>query len=100
MSVVVTLKFRANVQKLEALFVTNEAEFEEIAAAAKDMGALRHRFVAAEGEALVIDEWESAEAFDKFFASQDRIPELMAEADVTGPPEVKFYRPIDDPGEF
>jgi hypothetical protein len=100
MSVVVIMNFSCDVAKLETLFVTHEAEFEQIAAAAKDMGALQHRFVAGDGEALAIDEWESAEAFDKFFKSQPRIPELMAEAGVTGPPEVSFYRLIDDPGQF
>jgi heme-degrading monooxygenase HmoA len=100
MSVVVILNFNCDVEKLETLFVTHEAEFEQIAAAAKGMGALQHRFVAGDGEALIIDEWESAEAFDKFFKSQPKIPELMAEADVIGPPEVNFYRLIDDPGQF
>jgi hypothetical protein len=100
MSVAVIVKFNCDVQKLETLFVTHEAEFEQIAENAKDMGAIQHRFVAGDGQALAIDEWESAEAFDKFFKNQPQIPELMAEADASGPPEVSFYRLIDDPGEF
>ena len=48
---------------------------------AKELGAIHHRFMAgADGtEIIVLDEWESAEAFKKFFEASDDIRAMMGE---------------------
>lgn len=49
---------------------------------------------------LVIDQWESAEAFHQFFSSQPTIPDLMREVGVQGEPEFSIYPVIDSPDQF
>ena len=69
---------------------------------AKGKGALSHRFYAnADGSgALVVDEWESAEAFQQFFAESQDIGAMMGEAGVTSEPEASFWRQLDTPDTF
>ncbi|OHV37175.1 hypothetical protein BCD49_17720 [Pseudofrankia sp. EUN1h] len=55
---------------------------------------MHHRFVVGDGEVLAIDEWESVEAFQGFFASQATIPALMEAAGVQGPPQVSVYQSL------
>ncbi len=100
MPVVVIGKFRADVAKFLGVVQTRAADFEAIAAEAKTKGALHHRFVGGDGEVLIIDEWESAEAFQRFFSSQPVIPQIMQEAGVQGPPEFSFYSSLASPDLF
>ena len=100
MSVVVIGKFKGDVAKFEGLIQTRAADFEAVSAEAKTKGALHHQFIAGDGEVVIIDEWESAEAFRSFFASQPVIPQLMAESDVQGPPDFSFYSPMASPDKF
>jgi hypothetical protein len=81
---------------LRPLFEAKSAVFERLAEKAKSMGALHHRYMAGDGKVLVIDEWESAEGFQEFFAGQAEIPELMQEAGVQGPPEINVWQPVDE----
>ncbi|HKV67274.1 MAG TPA: hypothetical protein VJN72_04235 [Gaiellales bacterium] len=78
------------------------ARWEAINARAKENGAIHHRFIAsADGRTVaVLDEWESAEGFEKFFASSPEIPQLMQEAGVTSEPRITFWHPIDTPDQF
>ena len=48
----------------------------------------------------MFDEWESEEGFNTFFNSSPEIPQLMAEAGVTTPPQVTFWHPVDTPDAF
>jgi heme-degrading monooxygenase HmoA len=86
---------------LEAL-TSNRERLMAISERAKQAGALHHAFYAnVDGtEALVVDEWESAEAFQRFFAAGDDIREMMAEAGVRGEPVPKFWRELDTPDKF
>jgi quinol monooxygenase YgiN len=47
--------------------------FAKIAEEAKSKGALHHRFGSGDGFALVVDEWQDADAFMQFFSN----PELQ-----------------------
>ena len=100
MPVVVIGKFKADVARFLGVVQTRATDFEAVAAEAKTKGALHHRFVAGEGEAMIIDQWESAEAFASFFSSQPVIPQIMAESGVQGPPGFSFYRPLASPDVF
>ena len=100
MPVVVIGKFKADVARFLGVVQTRATDFEAVAAEAKTKGALHHRFVAGEGEAMIIDQWESAEAFESFFSSQPVIPQIVAESGVQGPPEFSFYSPLASPDLF
>ena len=49
---------------------------------------------------MVVDEWESAEAFQKFFESSPEVGQIMAETGVTSEPEVTFWHEIDTIDRF
>jgi quinol monooxygenase YgiN len=96
MSVFVIARMQVEPANLEKLFTERPEVFKKVSEEAKQVGALHHRFVAGDGEVLIIDEWNDAESFQKFFSSQPDIADLMASAGVQGPPEVSIYRPLDD----
>lgn len=58
------------------------------------------RFVQGEGELLILDEWDSAEHFQEFFSSQEKIGQMMHEAGVAGPPQIEVYEVLKTAGDF
>ena len=100
MSVYTSLRFKADREKFEELASPRREQLLEIAERAKGMGAIHHRFVAQDGDIVVIDEWESPEAFQSFFESSDDVRELMTELGVTEEPKVSFYEPLSVGEEF
>jgi heme-degrading monooxygenase HmoA len=100
MSVIVVARLKVDPDRLEGLFGSHKDTFEAIAADAKKMGCLHHRFLAGDGEAVIVDEWDTAEAFQQFFAGDSRIATLMESAGVAAPPEVLLYRQMDSPDRF
>ncbi|MDJ0459677.1 hypothetical protein PUN71_020920 [Arthrobacter sp. NQ7] len=76
-------------------------EYRKIADSAQARGAIHHQFAVGDGFVLVIDEWESAAGFEKFFSD----PELRAfmgsvGADPNVPPEVTVAKAVDAPDKF
>jgi heme-degrading monooxygenase HmoA len=100
MSVIVVGKFNADPKRLAAVFHDQEKDVIAVSEDAKSRGALHHRFAVDDGQVLVVDEWESAEAFHRFFNSQETIPELMRAVGVQGEPEFSIYPVIDTPDQF
>jgi len=100
MSVIVLSKWRGDPAGLEALLRSRPADFKDLAAKARSDGALHHRLAAGDREVLVIAEWESAEGYDALYPGHPAMLELLREAGIDEPPEVTYYRPISDPGEF
>ena len=79
MSVFMTLRIKADPSRLQEVMASNDARWQAVNSRAKELGAIHHRFMAgADGtEILVLDEWESAEAFQKFFEASDDIRAMM-----------------------
>jgi len=100
MAVTVIVKFAVDPAKFEAVARERASDFEAVAAEAKTVGGLHHRFVVGDGEMLAIDEWESVEAFQQFFATQAIIPTLMEAAGVQGPPEISIYQSLSTADAF
>jgi len=99
MSVVVTVTFQvADVSKAIQGLHENADFFEETTTKTKGAGIISHRFVAGDGELMVIDEWETADQFESFFASNTRIGEVMGWIGMTGEPAIMIYEAIDAPG--
>jgi heme-degrading monooxygenase HmoA len=67
---------------------------------ARSRGALHHCFIESDGAVVVIDEWESAEAFQAFFEENDVIPQLLAATGAQGAPEVSIHPKLDTPDTF
>jgi hypothetical protein len=68
---------------------------------AKRAGCIHHRFGVGDGFVVIVDEWESAEQFQRFFSD----PELQAFIASTGaiaetPPELSVTEAITSPDQF
>lgn len=95
MSVLMTLRVKGDAAKLEALAAKDPSLFPGVSDKGKTMGATYHRFYASDDEVLVVDVWPDEQTFQEFFSSTPEIPQVMAEAGVTEPPQIAFWREID-----
>jgi hypothetical protein len=102
MAVLMTLRIAGDASRIEQALNSDPERLAAIAARSKEKGALHHRFYGAtDGDgALVVDEWETADGFRRFFDENPDIGAMMAEAGVTSEPEVKFWRVLDTPDAF
>lgn len=96
MSVIITLRIKADASKLEAWAGSNQDAMSTILEKAKQHGVIAHRFYANDsGDVLVLDEWPDAESFHAFFAdSQGDIAPMMAAAGVQGQPAVDSWHEL------
>ena len=63
-------------------------------------GAIHHRFgLGADGTVVILDEWSSAEAFQKFFDDPE-IAAIMQDSGVTSPPDVVIFEALETPDQF
>jgi len=101
MSVLVTAKIKADVGAFRKALVDRAGEFEKIGEHGRESGAIHHRFGVGDGYVLVIDEWESAEQFDRFFADPDMQAFVgSVGADSSVPPEITVAEAISSVDEF
>ncbi len=100
MSVLVTLKINGDTAQFRQLMNDHPERFEEIMPEAKAAGAIHHRFGVGDGYVLVVDEWESADAFQQFFASSTKIPAIMRDAGAQSEPEITFAEAVSSPDQF
>ena len=63
-------------------------------------GGIHHRFAVGDGFVLVVDEWESAEHFGKFFANPDLQALVAASGAAPQPPEITIAEAISSPDEY
>jgi hypothetical protein len=100
MSVVVTGKFPGDTEAFRR-FIADEGDLlRKIAEAAKSSGAIHHRFAIGDGFVLIVDEWESAEAFQQFFQNNTDIPNAMQQAGAQGEPEFTFGEAVETADQF
>ncbi len=99
MSVVVTIHFPvADVSKAIEGLRSNASFLEEITASTKGAGMLHHRFLAGNGELVVIDEWETADQFHSFFEGNPKVAQDTESVGMTGTPEISVFDSIDASG--
>jgi hypothetical protein len=99
MSVTVTIRFPVSdvAKAIEGLHA-HAALLEGLTESTKGSGLIHHRFVAGDGELMVIDEWETAQQFQTFFETTPQIAEAMTEIGMSGPPAISVYSSLDAPG--
>jgi hypothetical protein len=101
MSVIVLIHIPVrDMAKVKQTIVSRSALMEEIAREAKELGALHHRFLESNGELIVVDEWESAEGFHRFFDANPKIEQINREAGVSGLPRILILSPVEAAGSF
>jgi hypothetical protein len=98
-SVLVTFRVPVDVEKFRSLLDAEPDRFRSIAEQGRAAGGIHHRFGIGEGYVLVNDEWESVEAFQRFFSNPE-IAAVMVEGGALGEPEITFAELIDSPDQF
>jgi hypothetical protein len=99
MSVVVIIHFPVmDVAKAIEGLHDNAVFLEEITASTKGAGIMHHRFVSGDGELVVIDEWENADQFQKFFDENPKVAEVMSSIGMTGAPVISVFEAVDSAG--
>ena len=101
MSVVITLKFHGDVAKFRQALADHGPVFAKMAEEARSSGGgIHHRFAVGDGFVLVVDEWETAGHFQKFFANPD-LQALVATAGAgPEPPEITIAEAVSSPDEY
>jgi hypothetical protein len=100
MSVVVTGKFPGDTEAFRR-FIANRADLMvKISEDAKTRGAIHHRFAIGDGFVLIVDEWESMEAFQGFFMDNADIATAMQESGAQGEPEFTFAEAVETADQF
>lgn len=102
MSVFMTLRVQADPKRLQEAIASDESRWQAINREAKERGCIHHRFMASADrtEIVVADEWESAEAFQTFFQTNQEIPRMMGELGITSEPVITFWHALDTPDAF
>jgi quinol monooxygenase YgiN len=100
MSVLITGKFQGDTAKFRQALTDRAGEFAKISDTAAAEGGLHHRFGIGDGFVVMVDEWETAEHFQRFFAN----PELQAFIGSIGaapvPPEITITDAISSPDQY
>lgn len=101
MSVIVTSKVYGDTSVFTKSLEERADEFRDFRARGQEAGAIHHQFAIGDGFVLIIDEWESTEAFEKFFGD----PELQAFVGSVGgdpnkAPEIIVAEAVDSPDKF
>lgn len=101
MSVLVGVKVNGDTEKFRRALDERADEFEAVAERAKQNGAIHHRFGMGDGYVVAVDEWESAQQFEAFFADP-AMQEFIAAigGDTSQPPQISVVEAIDSPDQF
>ncbi len=99
MSVIVTLRIKADGGKLESWAAAHEDVLTGIIKKAQEHGVIAHRFYSdGSGNVMVLDEWPDDASFQSFFReSQAEIGPMMAAVGVQGEPEMSFWQELNTP---
>ena len=95
MSVLMTLRVKADAKKLEELAAKHPEVLSEISDRGREAGAISHRFYGNDDEVIVVDEWPDEGAFRRFFDASPEIASMMQEVGVTTQPEITFWRKLE-----
>ncbi|KRE67769.1 hypothetical protein ASG92_14145 [Arthrobacter sp. Soil736] len=101
MSVIITTKVSGETSVFTKSLEERADEYRNWGERGRAAGAIHHQFAIGEGFVLVIDEWESLEAFQKFFGD----PEIQAFIGSVGgdpnvAPEITVGESIDSPDKY
>lgn len=99
MSVLVTGKFPGDVATLRQAMADRSDELVAMAEKARAAGGIHHRFGLGDGFVVVVDEWESPQAFEQFF-SQPELQEFIGSLGVSGPPDITISEAISSPDQY
>jgi hypothetical protein len=100
MSVLVTMRVEGDTDQFRSFLESGADRLRGIRDAAQAAGCLHHRFGVGDGYVMVVDEWESAEAFQRFFQQNPELPSVMQDAGAQGEPQFSFSEAVSSPDQF
>jgi len=100
MSVLVTGRIPGDTSKFREFITSQQDVMRRISDEARSKGCLHHQFGIGDGFVIVVDEWESAEAFNDFFQNNADIPTVMRDAGAQGEPEFTFAEAVETVDKF
>jgi hypothetical protein len=99
-SVIVTMRVTGDTDQFRRFIETQQETLRRVSADARSKGCLHHRFGVGDGFVLVVDEWESPEAFQSFFHGNPDLPGVMHDAGAQGEPDITFTEAVSTADEF
>jgi hypothetical protein len=101
MSVLVTIKVNGDTTAFRKAVANRADEFADIGKRSQTVGAIHHRFGVGDGFVLVVDEWQTAQQFEKFFGDPG-LQAFIAEVggDPSTPPEITVTEAIESADQF
>lgn len=100
MSILVVAKFQGDTGKFRQALAERGEEFAKFADGARAVGAIHHRFGVGDGVVVVVDEWESAGHFERFFADPDLQAFIASVGASAEPPEITITEAVASPDQF
>jgi hypothetical protein len=100
MTVMMTMRAPADTQAFRSFIEANSDRLAKISEDAKAKGCIHHRFAVGDGFVTVIDEWESAQAFNGFFEGNEAVAAVMREAGIQGEPDISIAESIESADQF
>ena len=100
MSVLVTGKFQGDTATFRRSLVDRVDEYAQIAKMAQAAGGIHHRFGIGDGFVVIIDEWETAEHFQRFFANPDLQAFIGSVGAAPAPPEITITEAVASPDQY
>ncbi|MGA8246809.1 MAG: hypothetical protein WB797_07885 [Nocardioides sp.] len=100
MSILAVIKVSGDTATFQRALTERAGEFEAVATRAQAMGAIHHRFGIGDGFVLVVDEWESAEAFEQFFGDPKMQEFIGSIGAAPAPPEITIVEATASPDQF
>jgi hypothetical protein len=101
MSALTVVKISGDVDRFRQALADRGDEFAKIAEDAKLKGAVHHRFGIGDGFVLVVDEWDTVDAFREFFGNPG-LQRFIGSAGgaASTPPDITVTEAISSPDEF
>ena len=99
MSVLVIGKFPGDTAVFKKVLTDRADELVGLSEQARAVGAIHHTFAVGDGFVILVDEWESPQQFEQFFARPD-IQALTGEMGASGPPEITIVEAFASPSDY
>ena len=100
MSVLVIGKFQGDTAVFRQALTDRAGEFAKISEMARSEGGIHHRFGVGDGFVVIVDEWETAEQFQRFFSNPDLQAFIGTVGAAPGPPEITIAEPVVSPDQY
>ena len=100
MSVLITGKFQGDTAKFRQALTDRAGEFAKISDMARAEGGLHHRFGIGDGFVVMVDEWETAEHFQRFFSDPSLLEFMSTVGAAPAPPEIIIAEAVSSSDQF